>query len=78
MAALADGTLAGAGLDVTDPEPLPADHALWGVDNVIITPHVAATSDLSRRNTLLIARENLRRYVAGEKLLNLVDLERGY
>jgi phosphoglycerate dehydrogenase-like enzyme len=78
MSALREGVLAGAGLDVTDPEPLPADHPLWGFDNVIITPHVAAHSDLSRRNTLLIAGENLRRYVAGEKLLNMVDLSRGY
>ncbi len=78
IAALKSGKLAGAGLDVTDPEPLPAEHPLWEMDNVIITPHVAASSDLSLRNTLLIARENLRRYVAGEKLLNLVDLGRGY
>jgi phosphoglycerate dehydrogenase-like enzyme len=78
ISALRDGTLAGAGLDVTDPEPLPPNHPLWGIDNVIITPHVAAHSDLSRRNTLLVAGENLRRYVAGEKLLNIVDLSRGY
>ena len=57
---------------------LPADHPLWSIKTVVITPHVAARSDLSRRNTLLIARENLRRYVRGEKLLNAVDLARGY
>ncbi len=78
MAALTSGKLNGAGLDVTDPEPLPDDHALWQQPNVIISPHVAARSDLSRRNTMLIARENLRRYVRGEKLLNQVDLARGY
>lgn len=76
--AIWSGRLAGAGLDVTDPEPLPADHELWTLENVLITPHTAASSDLSRRNTLLIARENLRRYVRGDKLLNLVDFERGY
>ena len=78
MDALANGTLNGAGLDVTDPEPLPENHPLWTMKNVIITPHEAGSSDLSGRNTLLIARENLRRYIEGEKLLNPVDLQRGY
>jgi phosphoglycerate dehydrogenase-like enzyme len=78
IAALKSGKLAGAGLDVTDPEPLPDDHELWTLPNVIITPHTASSSDLSGRNTLLLARENLRRYVRGEKLLNMVDLARGY
>lgn len=78
LAALLSGKLNGAGLDVTDPEPLPEDHPLWAVPNVIITPHTAATSDRSIENTWIIARENLRRYIRGEKLLNLVDLERGY
>jgi phosphoglycerate dehydrogenase-like enzyme len=78
LAALDSGKLLGAGLDVTDPEPLPEDHRLWTLSNVLITPHVSARSDRSRRNTQIIARENLRRYIRGEKLLNLVDLERGY
>lgn len=78
LAALLSGKLNGAGLDVTDPEPLPEDHPLWAVPNVIITPHTAATSDRSIENTWIIAKENLRRYIRGEKLLNLVDLERGY
>ena len=78
MAALESGKVNGAGLDVTDPEPLPTDHGLWRMPNVIITPHTAAVSDASSNNTLMIARENLRRYVKGEKLLNLVDLDRGY
>ena len=76
--ALRNGKLAGAGLDVTDPEPLPADHVLWSMPTVLITPHVAGRSDLGAQNRLILARENLRRYVRGEKLLNLVDLERGY
>jgi phosphoglycerate dehydrogenase-like enzyme len=78
VAALTDGTLAGAGLDVTDPEPLPSDHPLWVAKNVVITPHVAGRTFNSVRRTLIIARENLRRYVQGEKLLSVVDVERGY
>jgi phosphoglycerate dehydrogenase-like enzyme len=78
VAALRDGRLAGAGLDVTEPEPLPAGHALWSLPNVVITPHVAAESDVQgpRYDALLL--ENLRRYVAGEKMLNVVDIKRGY
>ena len=77
VAALESGQLAGAGLDVTDPEPLTADHPLWQMPNVIITPHVSwAGSDRRYHNTLL--RENIRRYLAGEALLNVVDPERGY
>lgn len=78
IAALRSGALHGAGLDVTDPEPLPGDHPLRSLPNVIITPHSSASSERSRYNTMIIARENLRRYVRGEKLLNLVDLARGY
>jgi len=78
VAALNDGTLAGAGLDVTDPEPLPSDHPLWVAKNVVITPHIAGRNFHSVQRTLIIARENLRRYVQGEKLLSVVDVERGY
>lgn len=78
IAAMESKKLHGAGLDVTDPEPLPDDHRLWTVPNVIITPHISASSERSMRNTWIIARENVRRYIQGEKLLNLVDLERGY
>ena len=78
IAALQSGRLYGAGLDVTDPEPLPKDSPLWQMDNVIITPHVSAAGRDSRRRTLSIAVENLRRYVQGEPLLNVVDLRRGY
>ena len=76
--ALNDKRLAGAGLDVIDPEPLPADHPLWQMPNVIITPHVAANSDKVFGRVLLLAQENLRRYVAGEKMLSVVDPARGY
>jgi phosphoglycerate dehydrogenase-like enzyme len=76
--ALRSGAVGGAGLDVTDPEPLPADHPLWQAPNVIITPHVASDSDLGNARVWEIVRENLRRYVAGEKMLSVVDIERGY
>lgn len=77
VAALQQGQIAGAGLDVTDPEPLPRDHPLWTIDNVIITPHVAGRGGGRGRHMTLL-RENLRRYAAGEPLLNVVDPARGY
>jgi len=75
--AIRNGQIGGAGLDVTDPEPLPADHPLWQIDNVIITPHVASRGGERERHFTLL-KENLRRYAAGERLLNVVDPERGY
>ena len=78
ISALNDGTLAGAGLDVMDPEPLPSDHPLWLAKNVIITPHVTGRNIDAYRRSMVVARENLRRYVLGEKLLSVVDKERGY
>ncbi|MFO7276104.1 MAG: D-2-hydroxyacid dehydrogenase [Pseudomonadota bacterium] len=78
VAALREGRIAGAGLDVVDPEPLPPEHPLWRAPNVIISPHVSAASDLPREQRWLVARENLRRYVAGERMLSVVDLEREY
>ncbi len=78
MKALKSGRLAGACLDVTDPEPLPANHELWKQANVIITPHIASHSEVTnkRRSALLV--ENLRRFGAGEPLLNVVDKKAGY
>lgn len=78
IAALETGEIGGAGLDVTDPEPLPADHPLWKAPNVIITPHSAAISDAGRERLWLLFRENLRRFAAGDKLLSVVDVDRGY
>ncbi len=75
--ALESGQLAGAGLDVTDPEPLPPGHPLWQMDNVIITPHVSSRGGNRIRHGLL-AIENLRRFIAGEALLNTVDPDAGY
>lgn len=76
--ALNDGQLAGAGLDVVDPEPLPPSDPLWLAPNVIITPHVANLSARRMQRLWLVMRENLRRYVRGDRLLSLVDPTRGY
>jgi phosphoglycerate dehydrogenase-like enzyme len=76
--ALEEGRLAGAGLDVVDPEPLPANHPLWKAPNLIITPHISARSDLQGEQRYILARENLRRYIAGGKMLSEVDLKRDY
>jgi phosphoglycerate dehydrogenase-like enzyme len=78
VAALNEHRIAGAGLDVVDPEPLPANHPLWRAPNVIITPHISGAADLPREERWLVARENLRRYIAGEKLLSVVDLAKEY
>ena len=78
VAALEEGKIAGAGLDVTDPEPLPQNHPLWTMPRVIISPHTGARSDKSRDRLFLLVQENLRRYVAGEPMLSVVDIERGY
>ena len=78
VAALNNGTIAGAGLDVTEPEPLPKDHALWKAKNIIITPHMSAQSDLGQGTRELILREQLRRFAAGDKLLSVVDIKKGY
>jgi phosphoglycerate dehydrogenase-like enzyme len=68
--ALRSGHLAGAGLDVADPEPLPADHPLWGMPNVLITPHVAIYGTPYREKWEAILIENCRRLAAGRPLLN--------
>lgn len=78
LAALKDGRLTAAGLDVTDPEPLPEGHELWSLPNVIITPHMAATTDQGRWRRWAVIQDNLRRYVNGERMLNVVDVARGY
>ena len=78
LEALTSGGIAGAGLDVTDPEPLPEGHPLWKAPNLIITPHFAAWSDDDPELRWLLYRENLRRFAAGEPLLSVVDPERGY
>lgn len=78
--ALIQGQIYGAGLDVTDPEPLQTQHKLWNVQNVIITPHIAG--DFHHPATLYrivdIVSGNLQRYMEGEELMNVVDLSTGY
>ena len=78
VAALAAGTIAGAALDVTDPEPLPDGHPLWSEPRCIVTPH--STNPTPLRDAALAERvtENVRRFAAGEDLLGPVDPERGY
>jgi phosphoglycerate dehydrogenase-like enzyme len=70
--------LAGAGVDVTDPEPLPPGHPLWKFPNVLITPHVAGRSDGENARYEELFTENLRRFAANEPLLNVVDKSKGY
>ncbi len=76
--ALQSGEIGGAGLDVFETEPLPADHPLWQMDNVIITPHVAAVSPRIAERHLNTLLENIRRFVKGEEPLTLVDKRRWF
>lgn len=76
--ALERGQLAGAGLDVCEKEPLPPDSPLWQAPNLILTPHQAGASQHRPRKTFEFFCENLRRYLTGEKLLNIVDKKRGF
>jgi phosphoglycerate dehydrogenase-like enzyme len=76
--ALRAGRLAGAGLDVTLREPLPADSPLWDTERLIITPHVSAHSQRTMNLMWSIVTENIRRFVAGEPLTNMVDKRLGY
>jgi phosphoglycerate dehydrogenase-like enzyme len=77
-AALLGGRLAGAALDVFETEPLPADHPLWAMENVLLTPHVAWMGPDSEARRLDVLRENLRRFAAGEPLANVVDKARWF
>jgi phosphoglycerate dehydrogenase-like enzyme len=77
-AALKEGRIAGAALDVVEREPLSPESELWDLPNVIVTPHRSSTSEHTRGRQAGLFKENLRRYLAGEDLINLVDLERGY
>ena len=76
--ALDSKKLAGAGVDVTDPEPLPKGHALWKFENVIITPHIAGRSDMDRGRMLGVVKSNIRRFADGLPLINVVDKQKGY
>ena len=76
--ALGSGKVRAAGLDVTDPEPLPTDHALWTMPNVTITPHVATVSDRIMERRLRLLRDNIERFATGRPLRNVVDKQVGY
>jgi phosphoglycerate dehydrogenase-like enzyme len=76
--ALQSGRLGGAGLDVTTPEPLPAASPLWDLDNVIITPHTSGSSPKLMERAVALWIDNLKRFLAGEPLRNVVDLDAGY
>lgn len=76
--ALASGTLAGAALDVVNPEPLPAGHALWSMENVIITPHMSGDTDDYLDDLGKLFVDNLKRYCSGEPLENVVDKALGF
>jgi phosphoglycerate dehydrogenase-like enzyme len=76
--ALRNGTIGGAAVDVTDPEPLPRGHPLWTMPNAIVTPHIGNTPEMAQ--PLLKARvtENMRRFARGEPLVGTVDVDAGY
>ncbi len=76
--ALVAGEIAGAGLDVFETEPLPADHPLWQFENVIITPHLAGASPLIATRHLEVLLDNIRRFQTGEPLRNVVDKVRWF
>ncbi len=76
--ALAEGWIAGAGIDVFETEPLPADSPLWGMENVVITPHSAGYGPHLDERRLRVVLENVRRFVAGQPLVNVADKARWY
>jgi phosphoglycerate dehydrogenase-like enzyme len=78
IAALADGHLGGAFLDVTTDEPLPAGSPLWGLPNVVISPHSASTVDAENALITDLFCDNLRRWLAGEPLRNVYSRDKGY
>lgn len=78
--ALERGHLSGAGVDVTDPEPLPPTHRLWNIPTAVVTPHISGFYHLRETHERIVGifLENLRRFQAGEPLRNLVDFATGY
>jgi phosphoglycerate dehydrogenase-like enzyme len=78
VTALRDGTISGAALDVTDPEPLPDGHPLWDMENCIITPHTADTPEMVDRLLAQRIQANVARFAAGQPLIGLVDPAAGY
>jgi phosphoglycerate dehydrogenase-like enzyme len=76
--ALQEGWIAGAGLDVTEPEPLPDGHPLWELATCVITPHIASVDSMAREPYARLVSENVRRFAADRPLLGVVDPNRGY
>jgi phosphoglycerate dehydrogenase-like enzyme len=75
---LCEGTLAGAGLDVYVEEPLPSDHFLWDTPRLVMTPHAAPNSPITKDLEMEITMENIRRFIEGEPLLNVCDKVAGF
>jgi phosphoglycerate dehydrogenase-like enzyme len=78
VAALREGRIGGASIDVAEVEPLPPDDPLWDAPNLFITPHLSAVSERLWHRHAALLFENLERYFAGRELLNVVDKQRGY
>tara|TARA_B100000683_G_scaffold53138_3_gene50798 strand:+ start:866 stop:1792 length:927 start_codon:yes stop_codon:yes gene_type:complete len=78
VTALREGVIAGAVLDVTDPEPLPDGHPLWELDNCVITPHVGNTPEMGLPLIADRVRVNVGRWIAGDELIGTVDVGAGY
>jgi phosphoglycerate dehydrogenase-like enzyme len=78
LKALKEGWIAGAGLDVFENEPLTTDSELWKLDNVLITPHVAGASPYYDERAVEVFCDNLKRYIEGKPLRNVVDKKAGY
>ena len=76
--ALKEGTIAGAGLDVFEQEPLSPESELWTLENVIMSPHISGGTEIYNKRATGIFCDNLRRYLAGQPLANLADPARGY
>lgn len=78
VVALREEWIGGAALDVTDPEPLPDGHPLWGLPNCVITPHTGNTPEMGQHLLAIRIRDNVARFAAGEPLLGVVDVVAGY
>ena len=78
LRALKEGWIAGGGLDAHDQEPLPADSPFWDLPNALVTPHNGASTPQTRQRGMDIFVENLRRYQAGQEMLNVIDKQKGY
>lgn len=76
--ALRSDSIGGAAIDVTDPEPLPDGHPLWGLPNCLVTPHVANTPEMGLKLLAERVTQNVERYLRGDELVGLVDIEAGY